>query len=81
MKIVSIAISKKKGTQKKQVREADLIKKFGIKGDANAGPWHRQVSFLSSESIDSVRESGLNVTFGDFAENIAKKESTGKAYP
>ena len=81
MNIISIAISKKKGTRKKQVKEADLIKNFGIKGDAHAGPWHRQVSFLSSESIDSARESGLDVAFGDFAENIATKGIDWKTIP
>ena len=81
MNIVSIAISKKKGTRKKQVLKADLIKDFGIKGDAHAGPWHRQVSFLSSESIDSARESGLGVTFGDFAENISTKGVDWKNIP
>jgi MOSC domain-containing protein YiiM len=29
------------------------------------------VSFLASEEIDKAREKGLEVTFGDFAENIA----------
>jgi MOSC domain-containing protein YiiM len=81
MNIVSIAISKKKGTRKTQVKEAVLIKDFGIKGDAHAGPWHRQVSFLSSESIDSARKSGLNVTFGDFAENIATRGIDWKSIP
>jgi MOSC domain-containing protein YiiM len=73
MKIVSIAISRKKGTRKEPVTEAHLIKEFGIQGDAHAGPWHRQVSFLAAESIDQARARGLNVTFGDFAENIATK--------
>ena len=71
MKINSIAISKKKGTRKTQVEEALLIQDYGLEGDAHAGPWHRQVSFLASESIQSAREKGLDVTFGDFAENIA----------
>ena len=71
MKIVSIAISKKKGVRKIPVEEASLIQDHGIEGDAHAGPWHRQVSFLSSESIESARKRGLDVTFGDFAENIA----------
>jgi MOSC domain-containing protein YiiM len=71
MKIVSIAISRKKGTRKQVVEEARLIQDFGIEGDAHAGPWHRQVSFLAAESIEKAREGGLNVTFGDFAENIA----------
>lgn len=71
MKIVSIATSKKKGTRKIAVDEAFLKKEHGLEGDAHAGTWHRQVSFLASEEIDKAREKGLEVTFGDFAENIA----------
>ncbi len=71
MKIVSLAVSKKKGTRKKIVKEALLIQDHGIEGDAHAGPWHRQVSFLAAESIENARRQGLEVTFGDFAENIA----------
>lgn len=71
MKIVSIALSRKKGTRKRCVDRAELVQEHGIKGDAHAGPWHRQVSFLASESIQQAREQGLEVTFGDFAENIA----------
>ena len=71
MKIISIATSKKKGTQKVTVDEAFLQKEHGLEGDAHAGTWHRQVSFLASEEIDKAREKGLDVTFGDFAENIA----------
>lgn len=71
MKIISIATSKKKGTRKTCMDEAVLVENHGIEGDAHAGPWHRQVSFLANESIEKARKSGLNVTFGDFAENIA----------
>jgi MOSC domain-containing protein YiiM len=71
MKIVSVAISKKKGTRKICVTEANLIKDHGLEGDAHAGAWHRQVSFLANESIEKARQNGLNVSFGDFAENIA----------
>jgi MOSC domain-containing protein YiiM len=71
MKIVSVALSKKKGTRKTCVAEVNLIKDHGIEGDAHAGPWHRQVSFLANESIEKARQTGLNVSFGDFAENIA----------
>ena len=39
-------------------------------GDAHAGPWHRQVSFLAAEKIDEANARGLAVGFGDFAENI-----------
>ncbi|MFH1242290.1 MAG: MOSC domain-containing protein [Pseudomonadota bacterium] len=71
MKIVSIAISKKKGTPKVAIEEGVLVEDHGIENDAHAGQWHRQVSFLASESIEKARQKGLNVTFGDFAENIA----------
>jgi MOSC domain-containing protein YiiM len=71
MKIVSLAVSKKKGTRKTPVEKATVLVDHGLEGDAHAGPWHRQVSFLASESIDHAREKGLDVTFGDFAENIA----------
>ena len=71
MKIVSLAVSKKKGTPKVQVEKATLLEDHGLEGDAHAGPWHRQVSFLAAESIEKARKKGLDVGFGDFAENIA----------
>lgn len=71
IKIVSIAMSKKKGTRKQTIKTAELVPNHGLEGDAHAGEWHRQVSFLASESIDKMRNRGLDVTFGDFAENIA----------
>lgn len=70
-KIVSIAVSLKKGTPKTPIQEVHLIENHGIEGDAHAGPWHRQVSFLPSESIERARGDGLDVDFGDFAENFA----------
>jgi len=73
MEIVSIASSRKKGTPKVPVEEAYLVREHGIDGDAHAGNWHRQVSFLSAESIEKARDRGLDVTFGNFAENIATR--------
>jgi len=73
MKIESIAVSRHKGTRKETVSSVALKKNFGIEGDAHAGTWHRQVSFLAAESIDAARARGLSVTFGDFAENFATR--------
>lgn len=81
MKIVSIAVSKKKGTPKTPVEEAYLFKEHGLEGDAHAGSWHRQVSLLASESIDQANLQGLNVSFGDFAENIATVGVDWKTLP
>ncbi len=71
MKVESIAISAEKGIRKIPVDSVVLVRNHGIKGDAHAGPWHRQVSFLATEAIERVKKAGLNVGFGDFAENIA----------
>lgn len=69
--IISISRSRKKGTPKTPVEEALLVEDQGLAGDAHAGPGLRQVSFLAVESIATARERGLDVSFGDFAENIA----------
>ncbi|MCD6447835.1 MAG: MOSC domain-containing protein [Thermoplasmata archaeon] len=45
----------------------------GIKGDAHAGRWHRQISLLAEESIEKMRKKGLQIGYGDFAENITTK--------
>jgi MOSC domain-containing protein YiiM len=81
MKILSIAVSKKKGTRKTQVDSAILQEDHGVIGDAHAGPWERQVSFLAEERIEECRTQGLNVTFGDFAENIATEGIDWKSVP
>lgn len=68
--IVSVNRSKKTGTVKTPVEEIVLTAN-GIKGDAHAGSWHRQVSLLSKELIDQFSEShDRPVKPGEFAENI-----------
>ena len=42
----------------------------GLAGDAHGGDWHRQVSLLATEQIQTMRDKGLDVTAGSFAENI-----------
>jgi MOSC domain-containing protein YiiM len=70
-KVVSVNISNKKGVRKKEADKVLLIEDFGIHGDAHAsGEWHRQVSLLAIESIEKMRNKGLDVHPGDFAENI-----------
>ena len=54
-KVVSVNISEKKGTLKKPVPEIELKLRHGIVGDAHAGDWHRQISLLAEESVDTMR--------------------------
>ena len=69
-KVLAVNISEKKGTRKTNVNSCHVLKDLGLKDDAHAGPWHRQVSLLANESIEKMRAMGLNVGYGDFAENI-----------
>ena len=69
-KIRAICISEKKGTAKRPVEKAFFVTEHGLKGDAHAGDWHRQVSFLALEEIEDFRRRGGEVEFGDFGENI-----------
>ena len=70
-KVIAINISEKKGVPKCPIEFSEFIEDFGLKGDAHAGNWHRQVSFLGQESIDKVRAMGVQgLCTGKFAENI-----------
>lgn len=68
--IVAVCSSEKKGMRKQNVGQGMLEAGFGLTGDAHGGPWHRQVSLLAIESIQKMRDLGLDVHPGDFAENI-----------
>ncbi len=69
-KVVSVNLSEKKTVRKTRGEEGTLVFDRGFAGDAHAGDWHRQVSLLAQESIDSMVAKGLDVAAGDFAENI-----------
>ena len=69
-KVIAVCISEKKGTQKHPVQEAEFIEDWGIKDDAHAGKWHRQVSLLSYDKIEAFRARGAEVEDGAFGENL-----------
>jgi len=68
-KVRAVSVSKNKGQKKKNVPLVILKEDFGILGDVHAGS-DRQVSLLAVESIEKMRQKGLEVNPGDFAENI-----------
>ena len=81
--VVSVNTSPKKGMRKAPVESGviGLAADFGVEGDAHAGDWHRQVSFLAEESIQVAIDNGLDVGYGDFAENITTKGINIKEMP
>jgi MOSC domain-containing protein YiiM len=73
--IIAVCTSKEKGTRKKMVPRAVARENFGLVGDAHADHHtHRQVSLLAVESIYKMRNHGIDVGPGDFAENLTTRD-------
>ncbi len=69
-RVKTVSVSRKKGVKKTNVEQVRMLVDYGIERDAHAGKWHRQVSMLAMESILKIRNKGIDVNPGDFAENI-----------
>ena len=68
--VIAVCTSERKGMPKEDVGRGLLVKEHGLEGDVHAGNWHRQVSLLSMSSINKIKEQGLEIENGDFAENL-----------
>lgn len=66
----AVCISSKKGTPKQNIQTCEVIADYGLKGDAHAGNWHRQVSLLSYEKIEEFKQKGAQIEDGAFGENL-----------
>jgi len=69
-KILSVNISEKKGEKKHNINACRTLIDQGLENDAHIGLAIRQISLLAVESIEKIRQKGLNVNYGDFAENL-----------
>ncbi len=69
-KILAVNISPKKGEKKNNIDCGLFLENLGLENDAHAEPGIRQVSLLAKESIEKIRAKGLDVKYGDFAENL-----------
>lgn len=79
-RVKAVCISEEKGTKKQNIKRAIFKDNFGIINDAHAGSL-RQVSLLAEESIEKMKTQGLNLNFGDFAENIVTSGIDLKSLP
>jgi len=69
--IVAVCRSEKTGTRKDPCGEGVFIENYGMENDAHAAQGiARQVSLLAVESIAKMKGLGLELTPGDFAENL-----------
>lgn len=69
-KVLSVNIADRKGQKKTNIGCGLLIEGAGLQADAHAESEIRQVSLLAKESIEKIRAKGLDVRYGDFAENL-----------
>ena len=79
--VTAVCISERKGIRKHSVPSIEVKKDHGIVGDAHAGNWHRQISLLADESVDTMRGKGVELHPGDFAENILTRGIDLKTLP
>jgi len=68
--IKAVCLSKERGVAKKDIGSGELVAQHGLKGDAHAGDWHRQISLLSLQKIEAFRAKGAEVEYGAFGENL-----------
>jgi len=70
-KVLAVNSSQNKGEKKSNIDCGLLLENLGLENDAHAQAGIiRQVSLLAKESIDKIRAKGLDVHYGDFAENL-----------
>lgn len=79
--VEAVCVSERKGTRKHPVDAIELVVGAGVSGDAHAGNWHRQVSLLPAEAVDTLRDILPELAPGDFAENILTRGLDLKALP
>ncbi|MCL2767784.1 MAG: MOSC domain-containing protein [Synergistaceae bacterium] len=68
--ISAVCRSPAKGMQKTDIGEAILVEGMGMEGDGHFGFEHRQVSLLSAEESEKMRQKVPDIKPGAFAENL-----------
>ena len=69
-RVLAVCASPRRGTPKRNVGSGHFLENWGIKGDAHAGNWHRQISLLSHDRIEEFCARGAAVEHGAFGENL-----------
>ena len=70
-RVEALCVSQEKGERKTPIGSAIFDADSGIGTDAHAGAWHRQVSLLAAEDVETIRQKGMpDLSAGDFAENV-----------
>jgi len=81
-RIIAVCRSETKGIRKENIGCGVFKENYGLEDDAHSDyATHRQVSLLAVESINKMRETGLKLVPGDFAENLTTEGINLAALP
>jgi len=69
-KILAVCCGKVKKEKKIPMKEGLIIKDWGLKGDAHAGKYHKQISLLGLDSMNKMLDQGVAINFGELYENL-----------
>ena len=69
-KILAVCCGKVKKEKKIPMKEGLIIKDWGLKGDAHAGKYHKQISLLGLDSMNKMLYQGVAINFGELYENL-----------
>lgn len=71
--VTAVCRAPAKGLQKSDMGECVLVEGMGMEGDGHFGFAHRQVSLLSAEEADKMKQKVPHLKPGAFAENFLVK--------
>jgi molybdenum cofactor synthesis domain-containing protein len=69
-KVIAVCGGEKRGIPKQNINSGYFEADWGLRGDAHAGKWRRQVSLLSADKIAAFNQEGAGVELGAFGENL-----------
>lgn len=70
-RVLSINVSKERGTSKFTIPEVNVVLGWGLEGDGHGGPWDRQVSIFPIEALAKVPPHKKDeVSQGGYTENF-----------
>ena len=79
-KLLAINISKERGTEKREVPQAELVADYGIMGRKMHMRKVAQVSLLSAEKIDAFRARGAQIDNGAVGKNLTAYQLISRIY-
>jgi len=69
-RVVSVNLSRERGTPKYPVEKGEFLAEYGMRGDGHSGPWHRQVSLFDISALAELEPEDRSACEKSYSENI-----------